>query len=40
MSEEDHDTDRPDDHLEDVNDGCGCVETWQHLSEQRESDDE
>ncbi|ACV10366.1 hypothetical protein Huta_0178 [Halorhabdus utahensis DSM 12940] len=25
-----------DDHLEDVEDGCGCAEVWEHLSEQRE----
>lgn len=23
-------------HLEDVEDGCGCAEVWEHLSEQRE----
>jgi hypothetical protein len=23
-------------HLEDVDDGCGCAEVWEHLSEQRE----
>ncbi len=22
-------------HLEDVEDGCGCAEVWDHLSEQR-----
>lgn len=28
-------------HLEDVEDGCGCAEVWDHLSEQRaaEADD-
>ena len=25
----------PDDHLEDIDDGCGCVETWERLSELR-----
>lgn len=25
-----------DEHLEDVEDGCGCAEIWEHLSEQRE----
>lgn len=25
-----------DDHLEDVDDGCGCAEVWEHLSEQRD----
>lgn len=29
--------DRPEaDHLEDVDDGCGCAELWEHTSEQRE----
>ncbi len=23
-------------HLDDVEDGCGCTEIWEHLSEQRE----
>jgi hypothetical protein len=23
-------------HLEDVEDGCGCTEIWEHLSENRE----
>lgn len=23
-------------HLQDVEDGCGCAEVWEHLSEQRE----
>jgi len=26
-------------HLEDVEDGCGCAEIWEHLSERRENDD-
>lgn len=38
-------TDGPDDshdateraHLDDVEDGCGCAEVWEHLSEQREA---
>ncbi|MFB6156806.1 MAG: hypothetical protein ABEJ34_03070 [Haloferacaceae archaeon] len=25
-----------DDHLADVEDGAGCTEIWEHLSEQRE----
>jgi hypothetical protein len=25
-----------DDHLEDVPDGCGCAEVWEHLSDRRE----
>lgn len=31
--------DQPADHLDDVEDGCGCAEVWEHLSEQRETDD-
>jgi hypothetical protein len=27
-----------DDHLADVEDGCGCAEVWEHLSEQRADD--
>lgn len=27
------------DHLDDVADGCGCTELWEHLSETREADD-
>jgi hypothetical protein len=27
-----------DDHLSDVEDGCGCAEVWEHLSEQRAAD--
>jgi len=26
-------------HVEEVDDGCGCVEVWEHLSEQRAADD-
>jgi hypothetical protein len=26
------------DHLRGVEDGCGCAEVWEHLSEQRERD--
>ena len=25
-----------DDHLADVEDGCGCTEVWEHLSENRD----
>jgi hypothetical protein len=28
---------RADSHLDDVEDGCGCTEIWEHLSEQREA---
>jgi len=24
-------------HLSDVEDGCGCTEIWEHMSEQRDS---
>lgn len=33
-TETDEEADRS--HLEDVEDGCGCAEVWEHLSEQRE----
>jgi len=26
------------DHLENVDDGCGCTEVWEHLSEERDTD--
>jgi hypothetical protein len=29
---------RADDHLADVEDGCGCAEVWEHLSEERADD--
>ena len=29
---------RDDKHLADVEDGCGCAEVWEHLSDQRASD--
>lgn len=25
------------DHLDDVEDGCGCTEIWEHMSEEREA---
>ncbi|WP_459194213.1 hypothetical protein [Halosimplex sp. J119] len=25
-------------HLENVEDGCGCTEIWEHLSDQRDED--
>jgi hypothetical protein len=32
-------TDRSDaEHLDDVEDGCGCVELWEHTSEHREEE--
>lgn len=41
MSEDTETDDREEvstDHLEDIDDGCGCAEVWEHTSEQRESD--
>jgi len=29
---------RQSEHLEDVDDGCGCTEVWEHLSEHRDDD--
>lgn len=28
------------DHLDDIDDGCGCAEVWEYMSEKRDSDDE
>lgn len=28
-----------DDHLSELQDGCGCTEVWEHLSEHRNEDD-
>ena len=28
---------RDDAHLQDVEDGCGCVEVWEHMSDEREA---
>jgi len=33
------DTDPDADHLDDVEDGCGCAEIWERLSERRTADD-
>ena len=38
MSETDPDEEQATDHLDDVADGCGCTEIWEHLSEQRDAD--
>ncbi|MFB6139907.1 MAG: hypothetical protein ABEJ26_05680 [Halosimplex sp.] len=27
-----------DGHLDDIEDGCGCTEVWEHLSDQRSRD--
>lgn len=29
---------RPTEHVDDVDDGCGCAEVWEHLSEHRDDD--
>lgn len=34
--EEEAEEEQVDEHLEDVEDGCGCAEVWEHLSDQRE----
>jgi hypothetical protein len=26
------------DHLDDIEDGCGCAEVWEHMSEERDGD--
>lgn len=39
MTSEDGDNDSDPDHLSDVPEGCGCVEVWEHLSEEREAED-
>jgi hypothetical protein len=38
MSETDHRTDGSGEanaHLQNIEDGCGCAEVWEHLSEER-----
>ncbi|SFR49665.1 hypothetical protein [Halogeometricum limi] len=35
-SHEDDDADAVDDHLQSLDDGAGCTEIWEHLSESRE----
>jgi hypothetical protein len=30
--------DADDDHLSNIEDGCGCVEVWEHLSDERADD--
>jgi hypothetical protein len=37
-SETNDETERPDSHLDDVDDGCGCAEVWEHLSERRDDE--
>lgn len=36
---DEEDVDEPStDHLDNVEDGCGCTEIWEHMSEARESE--
>ncbi len=35
-SDPDEEDEQVREHLEDVDDGCGCAEIWEHLSESRE----
>jgi len=37
---EESDADRERSHLSDVEDGAGCTEIWEHLSERREDEDD
>jgi len=39
MTDTDHDDEESTEHLDDLADGCGCAEVWEHLSEQRDADD-
>ena len=36
--EQDEDEKVVDEHLESIEDGCGCAEVWEHLSENRGDD--
>ena len=31
-------SERPSEHVADVEDGCGCAEVWEHLSDHRDDD--
>jgi len=35
---DDADEDVATDHLDDMDDGCGCAEVWEHLSENRDAE--
>ena len=35
---EDHIDDAARDHLDDIDDGCGCAEVWEHTSDRRRED--
>jgi hypothetical protein len=37
-TEESRDEESATEHLDDVDDGCGCAEVWEHLSERRQAD--
>jgi hypothetical protein len=37
---DEQDAEQVDEHLEDVEDGCGCTEIWEHLSDRREAADD
>jgi len=37
-NDETEETEPDTDHLEDIEDGCGCAEVWEHLSERREAE--
>jgi len=37
-SEDDQAPSSQDEHLDGIEDGCGCTEVWEHLSEQRDDD--
>ena len=36
-SDDEYDDEVDTSHLDDVEDGCGCAEVWEHLSEQRDA---
>ncbi len=37
-SADDRDEEVDTSHLDDVDDGCGCAEVWEHLSDERDGD--
>lgn len=39
MVQTDNGEERPDAHLRDIEDGCGCVEVWEHTSDARDEGD-
>lgn len=40
MSDAESDEEPATEHLDDLEDGSGCTEIWEHLSEQRDTDTE